>query len=69
MITREALALMKQEMAGDLDPDLLRRFVELVAPVVDEDETSPVPFEEDEDEPAGTTEVLRSSMVGIDLYG
>lgn len=69
MLTQEALALMKQEMAGDLDPDLLRRFVELVAPVVDEDETSPVPSEEDDDEPAGTTEVLRSSMVGIDLYG
>ena len=69
MLTQEALALMKQEMAGDLDPDLLRRFVELVTPVVDEDETSPVPSEEDDDEPAGTTEVLRSSMVGIDLYG
>jgi len=57
MITREALALIKQEMAGDLDPDLLRRFVELVAPVVDEDEKSPVPSEEDDDRP----ERLRSS--------
>ena len=69
MLTQEALALMEREMAGDLDPDLLRRFVALATPVVAEDDTSDVASEEDDDEPAGTTEIVRSSMVGIDLYG